>query len=185
MSRKPRKEQTIAEVINKRKTKLATREGYISLFWRVLFLAVFGYVFFTQVFLVTQAVGTDMFPSVKDGDLLIAYRLQQEYFREDIVVFTMDGEQRIGRVVATEKDKVEIGETGSVFVNGAMQGGEILYPTYASETSGIEYPYVVPDGHIFVLCDYRTRSTDSREFGAVSMEDVEAKVITILRRRGL
>ena len=42
MSRKPRKELTIAEVIVRRKNKLATREGYRSLFWRVVFIAAFA-----------------------------------------------------------------------------------------------------------------------------------------------
>lgn len=184
MSRKPRKELTIAEVIVRRKNKLATREGYRSLFWRVVFIAAFAYVFFTQVFLVTQASGTDMFPAVKDGDLVIGYRLQQDYARDDIVVFTLDGEQRIGRIVATNLDVVEINEQGTMLVNGSMQSGEILYPTYPKE--GIEeYPYRIPEGHVFILCDYRTRAEDSRDYGPVPMEDVEAKVITILRRRGL
>ena len=183
MSRKPRKELTIAEVIVRRKNKLATREGYRSLFWRVVFIAAFAYVFFTQVFLVTQASGTDMFPAVKDGDLVIGYRLQQDYSRDDIVVFTLDGEQRIGRIVAAQSDYVEINEQGTMLVNGSMQSGEILYPTYPKE--GLEFPYTVPKGTAFILCDYRTRAEDSRDYGPVPMEDVEAKVITILRRRGL
>ena len=183
MSRKPRKELTIAEVIVRRKNKLATREGYQSLFWRVVFIAAFAYVFFTQVFLVTQASGTDMFPAVKDGDLVIGYRLQQDYARDDIVVFTLDGEQRIGRIIADENDTVDIGDTGAYLVNGTPQDGEILFPTYAKE--GIEYPYVVPKSQFFILCDYRTRAEDSRDYGPIPMEDVEAKVITILRRRGL
>ena len=183
VSRKSRKELTVAEVIARRKMKLATREGYISLFWRVVFLAAFGYLFFTQVFLVTQAVGADMFPAVKDGDLVIGYRLQQEYARDDIVVFTLDGEQKIGRIAAMQGDSVEINEQGTMLVNGSLQAGEILYPTYPKE--GLEYPYTVPDGCAFILADYRTRAEDSRDFGAVTMEDVEAKVITILRRRGL
>lgn len=33
------------------------------------------------VLLVTQAEGQDMFPAVKDGDLLIAYRLQRRWRR--------------------------------------------------------------------------------------------------------
>lgn len=58
-----------------------------------------------------------------------------------------------------------------------------MYPTYAKE--GLEYPYRVPEGHVFVLGDYRTNATDSRDFGPIPMKQVEGKVITILRRRGL
>ena len=36
-----------------------------------------------------------------------------------------------------------------------------------------------------LLGDYRTQSEDSRDFGPVPLEDVQAKVITLLRRRSL
>jgi len=43
----------------------------------------------------------------------------------------------------------------------------------------------VPEGCVYILGDYRTQSEDSRDFGAVPLEAVEAKVITLLRRRSL
>ncbi len=58
-------------------------------------------------------------------------------------------------------------------VNGAVQSGEILYPTYAKDA--LEYPYTMPEGCFFVLGDYRTQSEDSRDFGPVPLEDVQAK----------
>ena len=58
-----------------------------------------------------------------------------------------------------------------------------MYPTYPKE--GMEYPYRVPEGHIFVMGDYRTQTEDSRDFGSIPMEQVEGKLITILRRREL
>ena len=51
--------------------------------------------------------------------------------------------------------------------------------------SSLSYPYQVPENSVFVLGDYRTRSTDSRLYEAISLDQVEGKVITILRRRGL
>jgi signal peptidase I len=50
---------------------------------------------------------------------------------------------------------------------------------------GIEYPYTVPEDSYFVLCDFRTSSDDSRSYGAVPKEDLDGKIITILRRRGI
>ena len=52
------------------------RRDALSLLGRVVVLAAAAWVLFTQVFLLTQASGNSMFPAVKDGDLLIAYRLQ-------------------------------------------------------------------------------------------------------------
>jgi len=38
---------------------------------------------------------------------------------------------------------------------------------------------------VFILGDYRTQSEDSRDFGAVPLDDIAGKVITVLRRRSL
>ena len=177
------KAATAADVIRARRIALNTREGYINLFFRVVVLALTAYVIFTQVFLVTQNKGLGMFPAMKDGDLIIAYRLQQDYAKNDVVVFDRDGRQEVGRLIARETDVVTMDENGTLRVNGTVQTGEIMYPTYTKE--GLEYPYVVPEGHVFIMGDYRTNTVDSRDYGPISMENLKAKVITILRRRGL
>ena len=183
MSSRPAKPMTPAEVISLRRNRLAVREGYISLLGRVVFIAAAAWLLFSQVFLLMQARGTDMFPAVKDGDLLIGYRLQKDYEQENVVVYKRDGKSYVGRVVAKSGDYVDITEEGSLIVNGSVKSGEILYPTY--EREGVNYPYVVPESMVFILADYRTQAQDSRDFGAVELKDVQAKVITILRRRSL
>lgn len=124
-----------------------------------------------------------MFPAMKDGDLIIGFRLQQTYMKDDVVVYTVNGEPHVGRIAARAADVVTLDDSGTLLVNGTAQGGEIIYPTYAKEN--FEYPYTVPENQVFILGDYRTQTADSRDFGAVSMENVKGKVITILRRRGL
>jgi signal peptidase I len=37
----------------------------------------------------------------------------------------------------------------------------------------------------FLLCDFRTSGADSRTFGTISQKDLDGKVITVLRRRGI
>lgn len=180
---KEKAELTADKIIRKRRLDLETSAGYRSLFLKVVLIAAAGYILFTQVFLVTQVSGNGMFPAMKDGDLMIVYRLQQDYAKNDVIALTADGKRQIGRIVARETDVVMLDESGTLTVNGTVQGGEILYPSYAKE--GIEYPYRVPDGHVFVMGDYRTQTEDSRDWGAVPMEQVEGKVITILRRRGV
>lgn len=175
--------ESIAYVIAVRRMRLATRSGYWSLLVRVLIVAAVGYLFATRLFLITQVSGMDMFPALKDGDLAIVFRLQQEYAKDDVVAYETTEGLRFGRIIARESDVVMMDDTGTLTVNGTVQSGEILYPTYALE--GIEYPYRVPEGCVFVLGDYRTRATDSRTLGAISMDEVSGKVITILRRRGL
>ena len=174
---------TNSAIITARRNQALDRQGYWSLLLRILFLALAGWVMFTQVFLITQVRGNAMFPAVKDGDLVIVFRIQQEYAKNDVVVYTVDGETHIGRIVARATDTVMLDDSGRLLVNGTNQTGEILYPTYAKE--GLTYPYLVPEDHLFLLGDYRTQTEDSRDFGPIPMEDIQGKVITILRRRGL
>ena len=172
---------SISQIIRRRRNEAEIRNGYLSLLGRILILALIGWALFTQVFLIAQASGNDMFPAVKDGDLLIGFRLQADYQKDDVVVYERNGKLCAGRIIGRETDVITLDDSGTLLVNGTVQSGEILFPTYAK--AGIEYPYTVPKGSVFVLGDYRTQAEDSRDFGCISLEDVKAKVITILRRR--
>ena len=137
-------------------------------------LAVFAavlWVLLTQVYLVTQASGSEMFPAVKDGDLVLGCRLEKDYAKNDVVVYERSGRLRVGRVLARGGDIVTLSESG------------ILYPTYPK--SLLSYPYAVPEDSVFILGDCRTQAEDSRDFGPVQCSAVKAKVITLIRRRGL
>ena len=232
MSRK--KPLTIEQVVARRRQRIADRRDTRSLIFRLVFVAVVGWLLFTQVFLITQNQGQGMFPSLKDGDLCIVFRtsaqtlMNQKFMRDDIVIYRVDdgspavvpargiaahladarqwlaghlpgkavpvldrlwpraeGKRYFGRVVAAGNDVVNIGETGSLIVNGTTQGGEIMFPTELREEDDLEYPFRVPEGCVYVLGDYRTNTKDSRDFGPIPLERVEGKLITILRRRGL
>lgn len=174
---------TNAAIITARRNRVLDRQGYISLLLRVAFLALAGWLLLSQVFLITQVRGNEMFPAVKDGDLVIGYRLQKDYVKDDVVVYTAAGRARVGRVAARAGDVVTLDESGNPLVNGTPQSGEILYPTYPGE--GLEYPYTVPEGHVFLLGDYRTQTEDSRTLGPIPLNSLQAKAITILRRRGI
>ena len=175
--------QSITRIIRKRRSDLLVARGYAELLFRVILIALIAVILFTQVFMFTRVKGNSMFPAVKDGDLLIGYRLQKELLVDDVVVCRIDGKHVPGRIVARYGDVVGLDESGQLYINGTPQSGEIMYPSYAKE--GIEYPYKVPEGHFFIMGDYRTQAEDSRDFGPVPEEDVEAKVISILRRRGI
>lgn len=174
---------TISEVIRRRRANYLITQGYLSLALRCIVLVLILWILFTQVFLITQVSGNDMFPAVKDGDLVLTYRLQEDYSKNDVVVYEYGGEHHVGRIIGRAGDVINMDDSGNLQVNGTNQGGEIMYPTYAKEN--YEYPYVVPEDSCFILCDYRTQCEDSRDFGPIKEADVEGKVITILRRRGI
>ncbi len=172
---------TLEKIIIKRQQKAATRQGYISLVLRIAVIALVLWLILSQIFMITQAKGNDMFPAVRDGDLIIGFRLQNEYVKNDVVIYEIDGERRVGRIAAVGKDYITFTENGAMLVNGTTQMSENPYPTF--EKDGIKFPYTVPVGSVFILGDYRTQAVDSRDFGAIPEESIECKVITILRRR--
>ena len=74
-------ETELSRIIRRRRRKLENRTGYMRLLIRIAAVAAVGYLLFTQAFLIRQAPDNDMFPAVKDGDLLIGFRLQKEFLQ--------------------------------------------------------------------------------------------------------
>ena len=94
---------------------LALSRGTVDQLYLAVRLAVFAallWVLLTQVYLVTQASGSEMFPAVKDGDLVLGIRLEKAYAKNDVVVYERSGRLRVGRVLARGGDIVTLSESG-------------------------------------------------------------------------
>jgi signal peptidase I len=140
---------------------------------------------FTFVFGIRRVSGETMYPRLRDGDLILFYRLEQDYQIGDVVTFKEEGQKLQGRIVAQGGDVVELTDDGQLMVNGNIQNEEIFYVTFEGAFQDTEFPYTVEADSYFVLSDFRTDGYDSRNFGAVSRKDLDGKVITLLRRRGI
>jgi signal peptidase I len=154
------------------------------IFRKLLVTGLLLWAVFTFVFGLARISGESMYPRLRDGDLILYYRLDRNYSQGEVVTFRINGNRRTARVVATGGDVVDITEEGQLLVNGNVQEEEIFYPTEKA-SAGITYPCTVEEGSYFVLCDFRTASTDSRDYGTISGKDISGKVITLLRRRGI
>lgn len=173
-----------SESAEKQKRDCGTLKGYLSLLVRLVVFLLILWVFFTQVLFLKRVSGTAMFPSLKDGDLALGFRLEREYRSGDVILYEdPEGELHFGRILTTAGSVVDINGNGAVLINGAQESGEILFPT--DDPGTLTYPYTVPEGSVFVLCDHRTETKDSRIYGTISMDQIQGKVLTILRRRGL
>ena len=151
----------------------------ILFFTRLLMLAVMLAVLFGVIFGMTSAKNQDMSPKICAGDLLLYYRLERKYSDRDVVVFQKEGTLYTGRIVAREKDKVEITDKNELKINGSIVNeSDIFYKTPA-------YPVKVKKDQYFILCDFREGAKDSRYFGAVNAKDIKGRVITVLRRSNL
>ena len=122
------------------------------------------------------------YPMIKDGDLIITYKLNRRYVSDDEIAYLRDDKIRFGRVVGMPGDIVDITEE-SLTVNGYGVYESAVYPTTV-EGANIIFPYTVPNDTYFVLNDYRPDSTDSRMYGGIPKSDTKGKIFLMLRRRG-
>ena len=104
----------------------------------------------------------------------------------DIVTFDdpeVNGRTLIKRCIAVAGQTVELHD-GIVYVDGAPldepytngKPSEALTPAPGMT---VDYPYTVPEGHIWVMGDNRTNSADSRYFGAVPTSSVTGHAFCI------
>lgn len=125
----------------------------------------------------------EMFPSLRDGDLAISYKLGQ-YSYGDVVVYKAfeDGEIHYGRIMCINESTVEIDDYGNFLVNGNIVSENSYYQNY--NKGDIEYPYKVGNNNVFILQDYRMEMSDSRVFGQIPIDQICGKVIIDIRVRG-
>lgn len=139
---------------------------------------------FTFILSLYRMTGNSMFPSVRDGDLCLFYRLEECHLNDIVLYEDMDGKKKPGRVIAIAGQTVTFPEDGGYEVNGYQPAEEIPYETYQAENSPVNYPLTVPEGSFFILNDYRSDSSDSRQYGVVSETQIIGKLLFLLRRRG-
>lgn len=143
-------------------------------------------VFVVSPFLVPSG---SMEPTILIGDQVFAQRVSAHLGDTpeigDIVVFrnpvaASDHEILVKRVVARGGQTVDLID-GRVYVDGIaveepyVVGESLPLPTQAPGVS-IDYPYVVPDGTLWMMGDNRENSSDSRYFGAVPTGNVVGTV---------
>lgn len=167
----------------KRRRKKSTLRLFLTLLLKLALIAAAVWALLNFVLGVAIHYGNNMYPALRDGDLIVAYRLQRPYLNA-AVLYERGGEQSLARVIAMPGDVVEISETGALSVNGIAPAEEVFYPTYPAETGNVSYPLTVGEDQVFLLNDFRTDQTDSRSFGPVDLEDLIGPVLLTMRRRG-
>ena len=161
--------------------------GYVAVIVVGVVLALALRAFVAEVYEVPTG---SMLQTVQLGDRLVGEKVSYR-FRDpepgEIVTFEDPegtGETLLKRVIATEGQEVDLRD-GTVYVDG-----EALDEPYVAgkpsdpipsdgEGGGISYPYVVPEGCVWVMGDNRTNSRDSRYFGAVPVDDVTSRALFI------
>lgn len=123
-----------------------------------------------------------MLPTINDGDRLKVRRLnsksRSQLGRGDIVVFRYPldpSKSYIKRLIALPGDRIEI-KSGVVWLNG-VQLEEPYVSSRLNLSQWSQPPLTVPANSYFMIGDNRDNSSDSRMWGAVPEQLLDAKVV--------
>jgi signal peptidase I len=150
----------------------------------VVFIGSLFIVIYLFILTPNQVKGASMEPTFKSGDYILTSRVTYKIRipqRGDVVVFHSPKNpdiEYIKRIIGLPGDKILI-ENSNVFVNG-----KLIQENYISARTNLwEGGYMkdgaaitVPDGEVFVMGDNRPRSSDSREFGPIPIEQIIGQV---------
>lgn len=131
-----------------------------------------------------QVKGASMEPTFQSGEYIltskITYKLRP-IERGDVIVFKSPKNpdiEYIKRVIGLPGDKILV-SNGQVLVND-----QLLNENYISAITNLwqngylkeNQPIIVPEAQVFVMGDNRPRSSDSRDFGPISIQSIEGVV---------
>ena len=120
-----------------------------------------------------------MNPTLKEGQLLMYYRLDSTYAKDDIVI--VDGDDKsyfIKRIVGCPNDKIDIDDEGGIWLLKDREKEEnfTTSPTHII-SEDITYPIDLEEKEYFLLGDNRKSSKDSRSIGVINEDKIIGRVL--------
>jgi signal peptidase I len=171
----------------KQPAQVAKGRGILTEVAEVLLLALALYLVINFAIQTVHVIGSSMFPTVVDQDYLVAtkidYRLHPPQ-RGDIIIMRDpydNSRDFIKRVIGVPGDHIIIRQ-GQTYING-----QLLRETYINSepwTENADWPLgqttdpqgiLLKSNEYFVMGDNRNHSSDSRVFGQITKDKIEAR----------
>ncbi|MDO8741832.1 MAG: signal peptidase I [Candidatus Roizmanbacteria bacterium] len=146
----------------------------------VVFIGSMFIVVYLFILTPNQVKGASMENTFHTGDYILTSRVTYKFRpmeRGDVVVFKSPKNpdiEYIKRIIGLAGDVITISDSVVKVNNNVLDEIYIAAKTNLWEGGCIKdnIPYIVPDGYVFVMGDNRPRSSDSREFCAVTIDSI-------------
>ena len=175
----PERYQALRKEYRSRWTDLLIRIGTFAAVVVILFTAIFG---------VAEVKDNDMYPALKEGDVVLYYR-HADFTNTDAVLYEYQGETYAGRIEATGGSTIGLTGDRQITIDGRYQPVDTdrgtFFKTKVTKANAKGYPYQLAADEYYILGDRRSEANDSRSFGAIKKTQIKGKIITVLRRRNI
>ena len=125
-----------------------------------------------RTFIITpvRVSGDSMYDTLENGDILLLKKYDKSFDRYDIVVFDINGEQLIKRIIGLPGETIECID-GKIYIND-KEIKDIETNLITNDFSKVK----IPSNHYFVMGDNRPVSNDSRYFGPIDKKNIKGTV---------
>ncbi|SDW77919.1 signal peptidase I [Marininema mesophilum] len=123
-------------------------------------------------------VGSSMKPTIHSQNTVIAEQDPDNFARRDIILFQPPGTTRLyaKRIIGLAGDRIKVNHH-RIYVNDH----QTVSPTSRTKKYDSFPLRLVPQHHLFVMGDNPKQSVDSRDFGPISQNTVEGRIVGVLQ----
>lgn len=131
----------------------------------------------TLWFPILQVHGNSMFPTLKNGDILLCVKTGDVTYG-DVTLFYQNNKILVKRLIGMGGDRIDLNGDGQVSRNGSLLS-ENYTTSAALGVTDIPLPCQVPENSFFLMGDHRETSLDSRSssIGCIPEDRILGKVL--------
>lgn len=162
-------DQYIITIQNRKKR----RKRILHLFLLVSFVCILF-----NIFGIAKVNSDAMLPTYHNGQIIIYVKHFSELQKDDVVLIEQDNQIIMRRVIGVYHDQIDIdNENGCLMINGKNEESDYSEGLTLSDPLGVKFPLYVSKKQVFVLCDQRNITSDSRIMGCIYTTEIIGKVI--------